>query len=78
MNEPVDKFDILLVIIMITTFAIGITISVVPKLKAILEKLDVIEQKIQPNEVVLPEMSGKKDQEYQKNVQQNYQVEGGQ
>lgn len=62
MNEPVTKYDILWVLICMTVFAIGITISIVPKLNTILKKLDAIEQKIQPNKVILPEVSGKKDE----------------
>ena len=73
MNEPVDKYDILLVMIMITIFAINITISVILTYKAIIKKLDAIERKIQLNEVVLPEVSGEKDGRTQEFVEHNYQ-----
>jgi len=62
-------------LLLIALIAFAIAVMVIPKLRVIIEKLDAIEQKIQPNEVVLPKMSGKRDQECRKYVEEDYQVE---
>jgi len=71
-----QKNSIIIILVMFAFFSL-LMVVISLRFEGVENQLNKLNQKLQAesNEVVLPEMSGKRDQECRKYVEQNYQVE---